>query len=214
MKSKICGITNSKILKYLTEHPNPPQYIGFIVNYPKSKRFVEQTRLKELLKIDKKKSKYVAVLVQPDENILEKIKNLPFDYYQIYDCAPAEVKSIIEKYNKKIIIAITIKDQNDVVKYMEFNELADIVLFDSKGYEKSISFDHQLIKNLKINKELMLAGNIQIEDNLDDFNEIADIVDISGALETSGLKDISKINVFLKKIKKFNDEIKKKNSFN
>jgi len=206
MKSKICGITNSKVLKYLTEHPNPPQYIGFIVNYPKSKRFVEQTQLKKLLKIDKKKTKYVAVLVQPDENILEKIKNLPFDYYQIYDCTPAEVKSIIEKYNKKIIIAITIKDQNDVVKYMEFNELADIVLFDSKGYEKSISFDHQLIKNLKINKELMLAGNIQIEDNLDDFNEIADIVDISGALETSGLKDISKINIFLKKIKKFNDE--------
>jgi len=42
MKSKICGISDSKTLKYLTEHPNPPQYIGFIVNYPKSKRFVEK----------------------------------------------------------------------------------------------------------------------------------------------------------------------------
>ena len=206
MKLKICGISDSKTLKYLTEHPNPPHYIGFIVNYPKSKRFVEQSQLIELLKIDKKNSEYVAVLVRPDENILEEIKNLPFDYYQIYDCTSVEIKSIIEKYNKKIIVAITVKDQNDIVKYMEFNELADIVLFDSKGYEKSMSFDHQLIKNLKINKELMLAGNIQIEDNLENFKEIADTIDISGGLETSGLKDISKINIFLKKIKQINNE--------
>ena len=206
MKSKICGISNSEILKYLTEHPNPPQYIGFIANYPKSKRFIKHDKLKKLLKVDKKKSKYVAVLVKPNENILEEIKDLPFDYYQLYDCTPTEVKSIIEKYNRKIIIAITVKDQNDVIKYMEFNELVDIVLFDSKGYEKSISFDHQLIKNLKINKELMLAGNIQIEDSLENFKEIADIIDISGGLETSGLKDISKIDIFLNKIKKINDE--------
>jgi len=206
MKSKVCGISDSDTLKYLIEHPHPPQFIGFIVNFPKSKRFVEYNYLKEILRIDKRNSKYVAVLVRPDENILEKIKDLPFDYYQIYDCTPFEIKSIIEKYNKKIIVAITVKDQNDVVKYMEFNEFADIVLFDSKGYEKSISFDHQLIKNLKINKELMLAGNIQIVDNLENFKEIADILDISGGLETSGLKDISKINIFLKKIKQINNE--------
>ena len=84
MKSKICGISDSETLKYLTEHPNPPQYIGFIVNYPKSKRFVKHNQLKELLKIDKKNSRYVAVLVKPDENILERIKDLSFDYYQIY----------------------------------------------------------------------------------------------------------------------------------
>tara|TARA_B110000027_G_scaffold23115_1_gene25019 strand:- start:673 stop:1296 length:624 start_codon:yes stop_codon:yes gene_type:complete len=206
MKSKICGISDSKTLKYLTDHPNPPQYIGFIVNYPKSKRFVERNQLRELLKIDKNKSKYVAVLVQPDENILDEIKDLPFDYYQIYDCTPIKIKSIIEKYSRKIIVAITVKDQNDVVKYMDYNECADVVLFDSKGYEKSISFDHQLIKNLKINKELMLAGNIQIEDNIENYKEIADIIDISGGLETSGLKDISKINIFLNKIKQINDE--------
>jgi phosphoribosylanthranilate isomerase len=206
MESKICGISDSETLKYLTGHPNPPQYIGFIVNYPKSKRFVKHNQLKNLLKIDKKNSKYVAVLVRPDKNILEEIKNLSFDYYQIYGCTPAEIKSIIEKYNRKIIVAITVKDQNDVVKYMEFNEVANIILFDSKGYEKSISFDHQLITNLKINKELMLAGNIQIENNLENFKEIADIIDISGGLETSGLKDISKIDIFLKKIKQINDE--------
>jgi len=203
---KICGISDSKTLEFLTSHPTPPKMIGFICNWPKSKRFVEHDKLKELLKVDKRKSEYVAVLVKPTENILEKIKDLPFDYYQLYDCTPAEVKSIKKRYDKKIIVAITVKDQNDTVKYLEYNELADIVLFDSKGYEKSMSFDHQLIKNIKINKELMLAGNIQIEDNLENYKEIADIIDISGGLETSGLKDISKINIFLNKMKLTNNE--------
>ena len=206
MKSKICGVSDSETLNYLTNHSNAPQFIGFIVNYPKSKRFIKYNHLKELLKINKNNSKYVAVLVKPDENILDEIKDLPFDYYQIYDSNPNEIKSIIEKYNKKIIVAITIRDKDDIAKYKEYMKIADIILFDSKGYEKSLSFDHQLIKNLKINKELMLAGNIQIEDNLENYKEIVDIIDISGGLETSGLKDISKINIFLEKIKQINDK--------
>ena len=206
MKLKICGISDSKTLEYLTSHPYPPEYIGFIVNYPKSKRFVEFNKLKKLLEYEKNNSKYVAVLVNPDEDILEKIKDLPFDFYQIYDCSSYKIKSIKKKYKKKIIVAITVKNQNDVVKFMEYNEDADIILFDSKGYEKSLSFDHQLIKNLKIDKKLMLAGNIQIEDNLQNYKELADIIDISGGLETSGLKDPLKINIFLNKIKRINDE--------
>jgi len=206
MKLKICGISDSKTLEHLTAHPHPPEYIGFIVNYPKSKRFVEFEKLKKLLKVNKNNSKYVAVLVNPNENILKRIKDLPFDYYQIYDCSSIEIEFIKKKYKKKIIVAITVKNKNDVIKFVEYNKCADIVLFDSKGYEKSLSFDHQLIKNLKIDKELMLAGNIQIEDNLENYKKIADIVDISGGLETSGLKDISKINIFLKKIKQLNDK--------
>ena len=206
MKSKICGISDSKTLKHLTNHPYSPEYIGFIVNYKKSKRFVEYNNLKELLKINKKNSKYVAVLVKPNEDILEKIKTLPFDYYQIYDCSPNEILSIKKRYNKKIIIAITVNDINDVLKYRDYKDIANIFLFDSKGYEKSLTFDHKLVRDLKLNKKLMLAGNIQIEDKLENYKKIADIVDISGGLETSGLKDISKINIFLNKIKKIKNE--------
>jgi phosphoribosylanthranilate isomerase len=205
MRLKICGISDPETLKYLTTHPHPPEYIGFIVNNPKSRRFVEFHKLKKLLKINKKNSKYVAVLINPNEDILEKIKGLPFDYYQIYDCYAYKIKSIKEKYRKKIIVAITVKDQNDVTKFMEYNEFADIILFDSKGYEKSLSFDHQLIKNLKLDKELMLAGNIQVKDNFQNYKEIADILDISGGVETFGLKDTSKIDILLKKIKQIND---------
>ena len=69
-----------------------------------------------------------------------------------------------------------------------------------------MSFNHSLIENIKLDKEVMLAGNIQINDNLENFKKIADIIDISGGLETSGLKDISKIEIFLNNIKNLNDE--------
>ena len=52
----------------------------------------------------------------------------------------------------------------------------------------------------------MLAGNIQFDDKLDKYSKIADIIDISGSLETSGEKDISKINIFLENISKLKNE--------
>ena len=133
-------------MKFLTNHSYPPEFIGFIVNYPKSKRYLEINRIKKLLTIDKKNSYYVAVLVKPDKKILEEIKNLPFDYYQIYDCEPHEIKKIKKRYDKKIITAFTIQNYDDVKKFKLYESIADIYLFDGKGYEKSISFKHSLIR--------------------------------------------------------------------
>ena len=204
--SKVCGISDLDTLHFLINHPNPPQFIGFICNYKKSPRYVDAKKLNKLLKLHKKKSKFVAVLVKPDEDILEKIKNLPFDYYQIYDCLAEEIKEIKKKYNKKIITALTIKYETDIEKYKLFTDVTDIYLFDGKGYEKSMAFDHRLIEKIKINKPLMIAGNIQVNDNLENYIKIADIIDISGDLETSGIKDKSKIDIFLNKVKQIQNE--------
>ena len=201
---KICGIKDSDTLNF--NHPFPPKFVGFICNYQKSSRYVRFDDLKKLLSIHKNKSKFVAVLVKPNNQILEKIKNLPFDYYQLYDCTPDEIKSIKQKYQKKIITAITIEDKTDVVKYKLFTSVTDIYLFDSKGYEKSQGFDHNLINNIKLNKELMLAGNIKFDNNLKNYEKIADYIDLSGGLETSGLKDISKIEIFLNNLNKIKNE--------
>ena len=187
-----------------SNHPHPPTFIGFICNYPKSSRYVEYENLKKLLIKNPKQSYYVAVLVKPNINILEKIKNLPFDYYQLYDCTPEEIKEINKKYQKKIITALTIKDETDVLRYKSFVDVTDVYLFDSKGYEKSHSFDHNLIKNIKLNKQLMLAGNIKFNDNLKNYEKIANYLDLSGGLETSGLKDTSKIDIFLNNLNKIN----------
>ena len=181
---KICGVSDSKTLNFIINYSPPHTFIGFICNYPKSPRFIKFDKLKKLLDINKKK-----------------IKNLPFDYYQLYDCTPDEIISIKKIYNKKIITALTIKEKSDVEKYTLFSEVTDIYLFDSKGYEKSEAFDHTLIEDIKLNKELMIAGNIKYNADLGNYGKIADYVDLSGGLETSGLKDLSKIKIFLNNIK-------------
>ena len=203
---KICGVSDQDTLNFIVNHLYPPKFVGFICNYPKSPRYVEFKKLEKLLSIDKNKSLYVAVLVKPNQKILEKIKNLPFDYYQLYDCTPEQISYIKKKYNKKIITVFTIKDKSDLEGYKNFNDVSDIYLFDSKGYEKSETFDHNLIKEIKFNKKLMIAGNIKYNDELENYGKMADFIDLSGGLETSGLKDQSKIEIFLNKIKQIKNE--------
>ena len=203
---KICGIKDSDTLNFVINHPYPPKFVGFICNYPKSSRYVELNTLKKLLNVKKNKIEFVAVLVKPKKKILEEIKNLPFDYYQLYDCTPNEIKIIKKKYKKKIITAITIKEKSDVDKYKLFFDVTDIYLFDSKGYEKSQKFNHNLIKNINLSKDLMLAGDIKFDDNLRNYKKIANYLDLSGGLETSGLKDTSKIEIFLNNLYKLKNE--------
>ena len=92
------------------------------------------------------------------------------------------------------------------MKYKNFVNISEIILFDSKGYEKSVGFNHELLNEVPASINKMLAGNIKYNDKLDKYIKITDIIDISGSLETSGEKDISKINIFLNNIKKLNDE--------
>ena len=206
MDAKICGIKDSKTLNYIVNHNNPPKFVGFITNYPKSRRYVGHENLKKLINIDKKKINFVSVLVSPDGEILEKIKDLNFDYYQLYDVSPEKTKIIKEKYKVKIITALAIENISDVGEYKKFESISEIILFDSKGYEKSIGFDHQLLNNVPTSVNKMLAGNIRYDDKLDKYSKITDIIDISGSLETSGEKDISKIKIFLENISKIKNE--------
>jgi len=202
MKVKICGVSDSKILNFIVNHKYSPQFIGFIVNYPKSKRYVELDKLKELINIDKKNSQFVAVLVKPNEFILEKIKDLKFDYYQIYDTSPEKIKFIKSKYDKKIISAITVETKTDIDRYKELLPFSEIILFDSKGYEKSIGFDHSMLENIPDNFKKMIAGNIQIDD-IFTYKNKKYIIDVSGSLEdASGKKNIDKIDKFLFEINK------------
>ena len=208
LKSKICGVSDSKILNFIVNHDYPPQFIGFIVNYPKSKRYVDIQKLKELMKIEKKNSFYVAVLVNPDQMILDKIKDLPFDYYQLYDVDPKRSKEIKNRYSIKIISALTISNQQDVNQYEKYSGVFDIILFDSKGYHNSESFDHNLLDKIPRELNKMIAGNIQIND-VSNFINKNFIIDISGALEDqNGNKDINKIDSFLNTVYNINLKIK------
>ena len=204
MDAKICGIKDSKTLNYIVNHNTPPKFIGFITNYPKSKRYVEYKNLKRLINIDKKKINFVSVLVNPNNETLEKIKDLNFDYYQLYNVSPNKTKIIKEKYKVKIITALTIENKNDIEEYKKYESISEIILFDSKGYEKSIGFDHQLLNNVPTKVNKMLAGNIRYDDKLDKYSKITDIIDISGSLETLGEKDTTKIDKFLNTVHNIN----------
>ena len=206
MEAKICGVKDLNTLQFIINHKNSPKFVGFICNYKKSNRYINYSNLKKLINTNKKNTNFVAVLVSPKLDILNKIKDLNFDYYQLYDVDPQATKKIKEKYNKKIITALTIENKKDIEKYTIYSSISDIILFDSKGYEKSMKFNHKLLETVPKKITKMIAGNIQYDDKLDKFKKITDIIDISGSLETSGEKDISKINVFLKNIKRINDK--------
>ena len=195
---KICGVSDPKTLNYILNHPNPPKFIGFITNYKKSKRYVEYENLKNLININKKQTNFVSVLVDPSDELLEKIKDLNFDYYQLYDVDPVRTVEIKKKYKIKIISAITISNKKDVDTYKDYLEISDIILFDSKGYHRSESFDHNLLEHIPNEINKMIAGNIQIDD-IPNFKNKDFIIDLSGSIENNeGKKDINKIDKLLK----------------
>ena len=194
---KICGISDLETLRYILNHQFSPKFVGFICNFKKSKRYVEYEKLKDLINIEKNDTSFVSVLVDPDDKILEKIKDLNFDYYQLYDVSPERTKTIKEKYNIKIITALTINTQKDVDIYRNYNEISDLILFDGKGYEKSIGFDHKLLNFIPDSINKMIAGNIKIED-IPNFKNRDCFIDLSGSLENEeGKKDLKKINKLL-----------------
>ena len=141
-------------------------------------------------------------MVKPSDEFLKKIKYLNFDYYQLYDVSPQRTKNIKENNQIKIISALTINEKKDVNKYKDYMDISEIILFDGKGYEKSVGFDHELLDDLPSTLDKMIAGNIKIED-VPKFKNKDFIIDMSGSLENNeGQKDIKKINYLLNLIKK------------
>ena len=202
MKVKICGLTTTEQVTYCVEQG--ANFCGFILNYPKSHRYIDYQTAKTLTSINKKNSSFVGVLVNPKETELETFSKLNLDYFQIYgDYTKDQIKEFKEKYKKKIIVALQIKNKEDISKYKDYENLADIILFDSSGLHQSLSWDFDWIKDLPKTFTKMLAGNIKLE-LLENLINLTDIVDVSGALETNKVKDLKKIKEFLDKVKQLN----------
>jgi phosphoribosylanthranilate isomerase len=203
MQVKVCGLKTAKQVESCVEYG--ASFCGFILNYKKSHRFIDYQTADYLTKIKKKNTSYVGVLVDPTINEIQKFAGLNIDYFQIYgELDIDQISSIKSKFNKKIIIALQIKEEKDVLKYKVYKNSADIILFDSSGLHKSLNWNYNWIKSVPSSITKMLAGNINV-DMLENLKKITDIVDVSGALETDKVKDIIKIKTFLEKVKKIND---------
>ena len=204
MKLKVCGLSNSIGIKTCVRYS--VNFCGFILNYSKSHRFISFEKAKKLLDIDKNQTDFVGVLVNPTLEELEKFSKLNIDYFQLYgQYNNRSLINIKNRFKKKIIITIQVKNKDDIENYKKVEDGADIILWDSTGYEKSLGWKHNWIKDIKSKREKMIAGNITI-DKLNDLSRFADIVDVSGALETNKVKDIKKIKEFIMSVKKVNNE--------
>ena len=102
---------------------------------------------------------------------------------------------------KKIISVVQVKKEADINKYKKFEKISDIILWDSTGYEKSLSWNYNWLSSIKTKPKKMIAGNITI-DKIESLKNIADIIDVSGALETKKVKDIRKIKTFIQVLRK------------
>ena len=204
MKLKVCGLSNPvEIETCVSLNIN---YCGFILNYPKSHRHISFDRARELTKINKGNSKYVGVLVEPTIEQLNQFSELNFDYFQLYgNFHTNELMSIKDKFKKKIISSIQVKKKNDIKSYKLVESNSDIILWDSSGYEESLSWDYNWLKTVSTKVERMVAGNITI-DKIKDLVNLADTIDVSGALETNKVKDINKIKEFIAEVKKISHE--------
>ena len=204
MKLKVCGLSNPiEIETCVSLNIN---YCGFILNYPRSHRHISFDKARELTKINKGNSKYVGVLVEPTIEQLNQFSELNFDYFQLYgNFHPDELMSIKDKFKKKIISSIQVKKKNDIDNYKLVESNSDIILWDSSGYEESLSWDYNWLKTVSTKVEKMVAGNITI-DKIKNLVNLADTIDVSGALETNKVKDIDKIKEFNTVIKKIGHE--------
>ncbi len=204
MQAKICGLTTTEHVQTCVEHG--ATFCGFILNYKRSHRFIEFETAETLINIPKQNTSYVGVFVNPSEEELNQYSKLRLDYFQIYgDYSGKQIAELKNKYKKKIIMALQIKEKKDILKYKTYENIADIILFDSSGLHQSLGWDFNWIKDLPKTFKKMLAGNIQTN-QLENLTNLTDIIDVSGYLETNKVKDLKKIKEFLNKVKKINDK--------
>ena len=108
MKLKACGLSNPiDVEACISLNIN---YCGFILNYPKSHRYISIDKAKNLTNINKGNTKYVGVLVNPNEEELKKFSDLNLDYFQLYGNFNSDyLFNIKDKYNKKLIVTVQVK---------------------------------------------------------------------------------------------------------
>ena len=196
MKIKICGLNPTRDVQLCIDLK--VDLLGFVF-YEKSPRNINPAEIKILYKYNKKNSVFVAVTVDPSDEIIKKNLMGNFDFIQLHGTETKDRVTQIKNMGFKIIKAIKVKDLHDIDKHKEFDN-ADIILFDTPGMEKSFEFPKNLITKLPIGAKYALAGSIS-EDNVENISKLGvNFFDLSSSLESQlGYKDHHKIRNFIKK---------------
>ena len=200
MRIKICGLYPARDVQTCIDLN--VFMLGFVF-YKKSPRNTDLSEINILKKYNPKTSHYVSVCVDPtDEFIKENILG-NFEYIQLHGSETSARVKEIKNMGIKVIKAIKIKEQKDVDLYKNYENIADLILFDSTSMEKSQSIPKELIQKLPKGEKFGLAGAINLE-NIREYSQLGfSFLDLSSGLERvnlKGYKDHLKIKNFINKV--------------
>ena len=199
MRIKICGLNPIRDVQICIDLN--VDFLGFVF-YQKSPRNINLNEVTNLLKYNKQKSSFVAVTVNPADEFIKNTVVKNFDYIQLHGNETNERVKEIKSMGLKVIKAIKIKEESDIVNHKKFVE-ADIILFDTPGMEKSIEFPKSLISKLPKGEKYALAGSVSLENIENIAKSGVSFCDLSSSLEIDkqiGYKDHQKIEKFVKKV--------------
>ncbi len=192
---KICGIRRAEDINFINEFR--PDFMGMILSNG-FKRTIELSSASKLLKRLDKNIKRTGVFVNESaEKIAVTAKDLSLDAVQLHGNEDALfIKALRQILPEKIMIwkAVRIREKSDIEAADLYG--CDYLLLDSyvkgKAGGTGVTADWELIKSTKINTPFFLAGGIS-EDNISDALKISGNIDLSGSVETDGVKDREKI---------------------
>lgn len=204
-KIKICGLTSVKeALWCLEEHIN---YTGMVVFYPKSKRNLEMSQVKELLTVLHGKEiaepvQVVAVTVSPTPKQVEAIQEAGFDKIQVHGELSKEAFDAIRI---PMIRAFNGLDRELYEKFHNCHKV-EAYLFDAKIPGSGETFDWNILKQIpRDEKPFFLAGGLTPDNIERAILEVQpDVVDVSSGVEIAPElvgKDREKIRAFVQKVR-------------
>lgn len=191
---KICGMTCDEDIKAVNTYL--PDYIGFVLFFPKSKRNISIEQAGHLLEKVDKKIQTVAVVVSPTTEQLKQIEEVGFDYIQIHGTVTDEV---YEQCRLPILRAFNVSDLNRLEEYEAKDKIKGYV-FDSKTPGSGKTFDWNLLNDIRqkqktvtsnndvsnkdTKKMIFLAGGIDETNVKRAISEVTpDVIDLSSAVE-------------------------------
>ena len=200
MKIKICGLNPTRDVQTCIDQN--VFMLGF-VSYKKSPRNIDLKEISVLKKYNPKTSHYVSVCVDPTNDFIRENILGNFDYIQLHGSETSARVKEIKDMGIKVIKAIKVKEQRDIALYKNYEDIADLILFDSTSMEKSQSISKDLLSKLPKGEKFGLAGAINLE-NVQEYCQLGfNFLDLSSGLEKEnlkGYKDHLKIKKFMDKV--------------
>lgn len=199
-KIKICGLRRKEDITYVNECL--PDYIGFV--FAPSRRRVTKEQALGLKQILSPKIKAVGVFVnEKPEIILDLVKSGVIDVIQLHgDETQKDICKLKKETQVPIIKAVRVKNAEDIKSADTLS--SDYLLFDS--YQKDsyggtgMSFSWDMIPD-DLQHPYFLAGGLN-ESNIEHALRIPAFgYDISGGVETEGVKDYEKIKKIMSMIR-------------